>query len=66
MDKTSFQLSQLGFLFVFSMSSIGSGCYKLSELMSNHIFCYIYRHMFSSVMDSNCVSNKGREDCGTA
>ena len=50
----------------FSVSSVGSGCNELTEFVANHILCYIYRHVFSSVMDSDCVSYEGREDCRTA
>ena len=38
MNKTSFQLSNFGLLFVFTMTSVGSGSYKLAKLVSNHIY----------------------------
>ena len=60
------KLSYFRFLFVFSMSSVCSGCYELTEFVSNHIFCNIYRHMSSSIMNCDCMSNHLREDCGTA
>ena len=44
----------------------GSGCYELSEFVSNHILCNIYRNMFSSVMNSNCMSYELWKDCRTA
>ena len=38
---------------------------ELSEFVSNHIFCYIYRHVLSSVMNCDCMSNHHWEDCRT-
>src|SRR5699024_1511541 len=49
-------LADAGFLLVFSVSSVGSCCHKLTELMSYHILGNVYRHVFSSIMDSDCMS----------
>ncbi len=65
MNKTSFQLSNFGLLFVFTMTSVGSGSYEFAKFVSNHIFSYIYRNMLAAVMNCNCVSNEGRENCRT-
>ena len=48
-----------------SMSFVSSCSNELTKFMSNHIFCYEYRHMFSSVMNSDCMTNELREDCRT-
>src|SRR5699024_9494566 len=69
--ETSFQitcelLSYSGLLLVFSVASVGSGCHELSKLMSYHILSDIYRHMFSAVVNCDCMTNHLREDCGTA
>ena len=47
------------------MASVSSCCYELTEFVSNHILCYIYRYMFSSVMNSDGMTNELREDCRT-
>ena len=47
------------------MSFVSSCSNELTKFMSNHIFCYEYRHMFSSVMNSDCMTNELREDCRT-
>ena len=42
----------------FVLDAIRGSCYELTEFVSNHILCNVYRHMFSSVMNSDCVSNE--------
>lgn len=47
------------------MTLESSGRCEFTEFMSNHILCYIYRYMFSSVMNSDGMTNELREDCRT-
>ena len=60
------QMYGLGLLLVFAMSSVGSGRNELSEFVSYHILGNVYRHMFSSIMNCNCMGNHLRENGGTA
>ena len=52
-------------VFVLTMTSVGSGCYKLSQFMANHILGNIYGYVLSAVMNRNCMSYKRRENCRT-
>ena len=36
------------------MSSKYTSCYELTKFMPNHIFSYVYRYMFSSIMNCYC------------
>ena len=45
------------------MTAERTGGGKLTELVTNHIFGYIYRNMFSAVMNGKCVTNEFRENC---
>ena len=45
------------------MASVGPGSDKLAKLMSDHILSDIYRHMLSSIMNSNRMADEGWEDC---
>ena len=65
MNKASFQLPNFGLLLVLAVTSVGSGSNELAEFVSNHIFSYIYRNMLAAVMNCNCMSNEGRENCRT-
>ena len=40
------------------MSSVSSCSNELTKFVSNHILCYIYRHMLSSVMNSDGMTNE--------
>ena len=48
------------------MTVEGSRCNKFSELVSNHILGDVNRNMLSAVVNGNRMTNKGREDRGTA
>lgn len=39
---------------------------ELAELMTDHVFNHIYRNVLSSVMHCNGVTDKFREDRGSA
>ena len=44
------------------MTSVGSGNYELTKLMSNHVFCNIYRYMLSSIMNCEGMTYEGWEE----
>ena len=48
------------------MTSEGSCRRKLAELVTDHIFRYIYGNMLASVVNGKGVADKVGEDCGGA
>ena len=46
------------------MSTIGSGGDKLTQLVANHVFRYIYRNMFSSCLLYTSIAGKDKDKEG--
>ena len=55
-----------GFLVVVGMSLERPGRRKFAELVADHVFRYIYRHVLASVIDGKRMSDKLRENGRTA